>query len=260
MKVPSLRKTCVAVLVMAGLAGCATPPPADDPEAVAEFEQNNDPMEPMNRVVFEGNDRVYRYALHPIGSGYREAVPPFGRQIISNMLANLKSPTIFVNDVLQGNFSRAGAVLVRLVLNSTFGVGGMQDVASPMGIPLHNSDFGQTMAVWGVGEGPYLVLPIIGPSNPRDAVGLLADSYADPLDDYLRSIDKTWISEIRFGISSVALVEANMDNIDDIRRSSLDYYSAMRSLMRQRRQAAINDAVNPSIGWAHLMPQMKISH
>jgi phospholipid-binding lipoprotein MlaA len=255
----SLRKTLVAVAMMAGLAGCATPPPADDPEAVAEFEQNNDPLEPMNRFVFDSNDKIYRNFLHPIGTGYREAVPPFGREMISNMLANLKSPSVFLNDVLQGNFSRAGQVLVRLVLNSTFGVGGMQDVATPLGVPRHAADFGQTLAVWGIGEGPYLVIPVVGPSNPRDVTGLLVDSFTDPLDDYLRSAGMNWVSETRFGISVVALVEANMDAIDDVRRSSLDYYSAMRSLMRQRRQAEISEAANPSIGWFHLMPHMNIN-
>jgi len=254
-----LRKSLIVVLMMAGLAGCATPPPADDPDALAEYNQNNDPLEPTNRAIFAFNDVLYRDFFHPVASGYRDLVPPFGREVVSNMLANLKSPATFLNELLQGNFSRAGAVVVRLVLNTTFGVGGMQDVATPLGIPKQNADFGQTLGVWGVGEGPYLVVPVLGPSNPRDIAGLLVDSFTDPLDDYLRSADMSWVSEVRFGISVISVVEANMDAIDDVRRSSLDYYSAMRSLMRQRRQAEVTEGSNPSLGWFHLMPHMNIN-
>jgi phospholipid-binding lipoprotein MlaA len=249
----------LALSLLAGLSGCATPPPADDPEAVAEFEQTNDPLEPANRFVFDGNDRIYVNFYHPLAEGYREAVPPFGRRVISNLLANLKSPTTLVNDLLQGDFGRFGRSLGRVVLNSTFGVGGMMDVAEPLGLHRQDADFGQTLAVWGVGEGPYLVVPLLGPSNPRDIAGLLVDSFIDPLDDYLHESGMSWVSETRFGVSIVSVVETNMDGIDDIRRSSLDYYSAMRSLTRQRRQAQISEATNPSIGWFHLMPHMNLN-
>ena len=245
--------------VLAALSGCATPPPADDPEAVAEFQKNNDPFEPTNRAIFDFNDKAYEYFLHPVASGYRDVVPPFGREVIANMLANLKSPTILLNDLLQGDFSGGVRTLMRMILNSTFGVGGMQDVATPLGIPRRDADFGQTLAVWGFGPGPYLVLPIVGPSNPRDGLGMLADSFTDPLDDYLHGSGMGWVAEVRFGISVVSLVDANMDAIDDVRRSSLDYYSAIRSLTRQRREAQINEAANPTIGWFHLMPHMNIN-
>lgn len=258
-KLRNFSRPLIAFVLLAGLAGCATRPPASDPEAVAEFEQNNDPLEPTNRFLFKTNDFVYVNFFHPVASGYREVVPSFGREVIANMLANLKSPSTFLNDILQGNFSRAGSVLSRLVLNTTFGVGGMVDVASPMGIPRQDADFGQTLAVWGVGEGPYLVVPLLGPSNPRDVAGLLVDSFTDPLDDYLRGAGMSWVSEARFGISIVSVVDNNMDAIDDIRRSSLDYYSAMRSLTRQRRQAEIKEAATPSLGWFHLMPHMNIN-
>ncbi len=240
--------------LMLALTACATPPPADDPEAVAEFKEMNDPFEPTNRVIFDFNDKLYVYLWHPVAVGYREVVPEFGRARINDFLATLKIPVVFANEVLQGNFSLAGQALERLGLNLTFGVGGIMDVATPMGIPRHDADFGQTLAVWGVGEGPYIVLPVIGPSNPRDGVGYLVDSFADPVDQYLQDNHMSYLAEARFGMSIVTVFEANIDALDDIKRSSMDYYGAMRSAYRQRRTAEIHDATNPSVGWAHFMP------
>jgi phospholipid-binding lipoprotein MlaA len=181
-------------------------------------------------------------------------VPEFARGRIDDFLTNLKLPVVFVNDVLQGNFSRAGEAVERLALNLSFGVGGIMDVATPMGVPHSDADFGQSLAVWGVGEGPYLVLPIIGPSNPRDGFGYLVDSFADPLDQYLQDSNMSWVAEIRFGVTVVTVVDANVEVLDDLKRSSMDYYGAMRSAYRQRRVAQINDANSPGVGWVHFMP------
>jgi phospholipid-binding lipoprotein MlaA len=249
---PVLRIT--AAMLMLSLAACATPPPADDPEAVAEFKELNDPLEPTNRVIFDFNDTLYVNVWHPIAIGYRDSVPEFGRARISDFLANLKEPVVFANHVLQGNFSLAGQALERMTLNLTFGVGGIMDVATRLGVPRHDADFGETLAVWGVGEGPYLVIPVIGSSNPRDGFGYLVDSYADPFDQYLQDNHMEWIAEARFGVSVVTLFEANIDTLDDLKRSSMDYYSTMRSAYRQRRVAEIHDATSPSVGWAHFMP------
>ena len=254
---PTLAKKALRIALAAltlTVAGCATPPPADDPEAVAEFKELNDPLEPTNRVIFDFNDKLYVYLWHPIATGYRDAVPEFGRARVSDVLATLKLPVVFVNDVLQLNFPRAAEALERLVLNLSFGVGGLMDVATPLGIPRHDADFGQTLALWGVGEGPYLVLPVIGPSNPRDGFGYLVDSYADPLDQYLQDNRMSWVAEMRFGISVVTVFEANIDALDDLKRSSMDYYGAMRSAYRQRRAAEINEATSPTVGWVHFMP------
>jgi phospholipid-binding lipoprotein MlaA len=240
--------------MLLALAACATPPPADDPEAVAEFKELNDPLEPTNRAIFDFNDVVYTNVLRPVALGYRDTVPEFARGRIDDFLTNLKLPVVFVNDVLQGNFSRAGEAVERLALNLSFGVGGIMDVATPMGVPRHDADFGQTLAVWGVGEGPYLVLPIIGPSNPRDGFGYLVDSFADPLDQYLQDSNMSWVAEIRFGVTVVTVVDANVEVLDDLKRSSMDYYGAMRSAYRQRRVAQINDANSPGVGWVHFMP------
>lgn len=235
-----LRVAALAIL----LAGCATPPPDDDPEAKAEFEQVNDPLEPTNRAIFAFNDTVDTYILRPTAQGYRAVVPQFGRDRVTDFLDNLKSPIYFANDLLQGNVTFAGATLKRFLLNSTFGVGGIMDVATPMGITGHKADLGQTFGVWGIGEGPYLVLPVFGPSNPRDAVGSGIEGYGDPLDYYLWANDLRWVSWTRMGLTGISQREAYLDALDDVKRTSLDYYSAMRSLYRQRRNAQINDAKN----------------
>jgi phospholipid-binding lipoprotein MlaA len=239
-----IRASAAMIAIM--VAGCATPPPADDPEAKAEFDQINDPLEPTNRAIFSFNQGVDTVILRPAAQGYRAVVPPFGRDRIADFLANLKSPLVFANDLLQGNVSLAGETVGRFALNSTFGVLGVMDVAAPMGLPPHKSDFGQTLGVWGVDDGPYLVLPIFGPSNPRDAAGMGVEWYADPLDWYLGDNHMHWVSWIRTGVSGVSEREAYLDILDDLQRTSLDYYSAMRSLYRQRRAAEISMGKNPA--------------
>jgi phospholipid-binding lipoprotein MlaA len=239
----ALRLGMVAIAL--ALTGCATPPDDDDPEAKAEFEQINDPLEPTNRVIFTVNDHLNEYFLEPLAQGYRFVVPSFGRDRVSDFLDNLKMPVYLANDLLQGNVTMAGATLERFVLNSSFGVFGIMDVAQPMGIPGHQSDFGQTLGVWGLGEGPYLVLPLFGPSNPRDAVGMAADSYLDPLDYYLETGGRHWMYWTRAGMGALSQYDAYRDALDDIKRTSLDYYSAMRSLYRQRRAAQINAGIDP---------------
>ena len=218
------------------LAACATPPPDDDPEAKAEFEQTNDPLEPMNRAIFSFNDTLDTYALRPVAQGYRYVVPQFGRDRIANILANLKTPLILGNDLFEGDFNRAGDTLSRFALNSSFGVFGVMDVATPMGVPSHNADFGQTFAVWCIDEGPYLVLPLFGPSNPRDAIGFGIEQFSDPLSWYFDENYMKWADWTRTAVSAVSQREAYLDILDDIKHTSLDYYSAMRSLYRQHRR------------------------
>lgn len=234
----------MTALVLA-TAGCATPPPADDKEGLAEYNQINDPLEPLNRTIFDFNDTLDVYVLRPAAQGYRAVVPPFGRDRVGDFLDNLKSPLYFANDLLQGNPGQAGTTLTRAVLNTTFGVLGIMDVAKQMGMPGHKPDLGQTFGAWGIEEGPYLVLPLYGPSNPRDAAGLVGESFGDALDIYLSDNYLRWVSYTRMGLSGLSLREAYLDPLDDVKRTSLDYYSALRSLYRQRRAAQINDAIHP---------------
>lgn len=229
-----------AVVAVLTVWSCAERPPADDPDAVAEFEQTNDPLEPMNRAIFDFNNGLDTVFLSPLARGYRAVVPPFGRDRVSDFLDNLNAPVVLMNDVLQGNFKLAGKTLERFALNTSFGVLGIMDVAKPMGIPGHDADFGQTLGVWGVGPGPYLVLPLFGPSNPRDGVGLAVDFTADPWGWYLQDRNLTWVTWVRFGADAISQREAYLDFVDDLKRTSLDYYATMRSLTRQRRDALIH--------------------
>jgi len=228
-----------SILALALVAGCATPPPADDKEAVAEWEQVNDPLEPMNRAIFGFNMAADKYAIKPAAQGYRDVVPKFGRDRIHDALSNLNSPLIFANDVLQGETDRAVQTLFRATINTSFGILGLFDVAAQAGIPGHEEDFGQTMAVWGVGEGPYLMLPIFGPSNPRDTTGMVAEWFADPFDIWLGDINREWAIYTRSAFGGLDKRESLIESLDEIERTSLDYYASLRSLYRQHRASEI---------------------
>lgn len=234
-------RLAASLFAIALVSGCATPPPADDKEAVAEWEQTNDPLEPMNRAIFDFNDAVDKALIKPVAKGYRAVVPAYGRERVRDALNNLRSPIIFANDVLQGEPDRAMQTLMRFAFNTGFGIGGLFDVAAPGGIPYHDEDFGQTFAVWGIGEGPYLVLPILGPSNPRDTTGLAAEWLADPFNIWMDNTGRDWVIWTRTGVAGVDKREAYLDSLDEIERQSVDYYAAMRSMYRQRRAADIKN-------------------
>lgn len=240
-------------LLLTCLASCATPPDPNDPDAVADFNQQNDPLEPMNRTIFDANRWVDDNALAPIARAYRSVTNKFLRDRVSDLLNNLKAPAILANDLLEGKAKRAGATLSRFLLNTTFGVAGVVDVATPMGLPAHNADAGQTLAIWGIGEGFYLVLPFFGPSNPRDGIGLAADSFLDPVGSYMDDNGLRWLSWTRLVASGISTREAYLDILADVRRTSLDYYAAMRSLRRQSRNAQIQEARDDV--WAPSSPQ-----
>jgi phospholipid-binding lipoprotein MlaA len=226
-------------LVAGVLGGCAEKPPADDPEAVAEFERANDPIEPFNRQVYAFNDTVDTYVLVPAAQRYRDYVPEFVRMRIRDFLNNLKSPVIFTNDVLQADPDKAGMTLFRFLLNTVGGVGGLFDVTPDTAVR-HDNDLGQTLGVWGVGEGPYLVLPIFGPSNPRDAFGMGVEAYLDPVDRYATNMGYDWATYVRAVMSGIDRREGALDEVAEIKRTSVDPYSTIRSLYRQYREAQIS--------------------
>ncbi|HTH16454.1 MAG TPA: VacJ family lipoprotein [Magnetospirillum sp.] len=227
--------TCVlAVAVTTLVSGCATVP--TDPEDRAEYEALNDPLEPTNRTVMDFNLALDDAVLRPVARGYRSGLPDEVQHGIHNVLNNLRSPLIFANDTLQGSPNRAGDTLIRFMINSTMGVFGIFDVVGDTGGPrYHGEDFGQTLAVWGVGEGPYLVLPFFGPSNPRDTVGLGVEFLADPADLALVNQSLEWAVWTRTGVGVGDERAELLDPIDDLKRNSLDFYAAVRSIYRQRR-------------------------
>jgi len=226
------------VALLALVAGCADKPPSSDAEARAEYDRANDPIEPWNRNVYKANDYFDKAVVKPAAERYRDYVPEVVRTHVSDFLFNLRSPIIFANDVLQADPDKAYATMGRFMINSTIGLAGILDVAGK-DIPRHDNDLGETLGIWGVGEGPYLVLPLLGPSNPRDAFGLGVESYADPVGRYASNMGYDWTNYIRDVMSGVTRRSENLDNLDEIERTSVDPYSTIRSLYRQYRQSLI---------------------
>ncbi len=239
----SLKSQFAAAMVLAvavvGLGGCATPP--NDPIAKAEFQKENDPLEPLNRAVFDFNMVFDGMFLRPAAVVYKEGLPVPVQKGVHSFLSNLRSPVVLANDLLQGNLDRAGNTAERFVINTTVGVLGVWDAAAHFGIQGHSEDFGQTFGVWGVGEGFYLVLPILGPSNPRDAAGLALEYYTDPFNLWARHENvEGWILA-RSLVTGIDYRARNLETLDELQRTSLDYYVAIRSLYRQRRADEIKN-------------------
>ena len=205
------------------------------------YDDVKDPIEPVNRFIFGFNELVQAWVLRPATEIYRIFIPPPIREVVGNMIDNVRSPVILANDLLQGETDRAWETTQRFAINTTIGVGGMFDWATDFGIPKHNEDFGQTLAVWGVGEGFYLVLPVFGPSNPRDAVGKVVDRFFDPLGLYLASENLEAAQYGRLSTEAVDEYGGVVDELDEIKRTSVDYYAALRSLYRQRRASEIRN-------------------
>lgn len=214
------------------LAGCATPP--TDPVQRQAFDETNDPFEPMNRAFFDFNDKAYTYVLFPVARGYNDLPDP-ARIGIHNLIGNVGEPVVFMNKSLQGKVSDAGTTIERFLINSIFGFGGLIDVASHNDIDEPKAgDFGATLYVWGVGEGPYLVLPLFGPSNPRDGIGLGVDGAADPWGYVLYT---TYPEQIGVSVGKgIDLLGGRTDDYRDARKTSVDFYAFLRSSYRQNRR------------------------
>ena len=202
----------------------------------------NDPLESLNRAIFEFNEGLQDVLLRPIAKFYNANVNLTVRQGISNFLDNLSSPVIFANDLLQGEFERALTTFGRAFINTTIGIVGFADVALEFGLERHDEDFGQTLAVYGMGEGFYLVLPIFGPSNPRDAIGkFVIDPYLDPLGLWLGNTDRQNIEYTLAGAEGLDEYAGIVDELNQVKKTSVDYYAAVRSLYRQKRKTEINN-------------------
>lgn len=224
------------------LSGCATKP--TDPEELRIYEETNDPLEPMNRGIHAFNQTADKYVLKPIAQGYRAVVPEFFRDSITNFFSNLSEPVHLVNALLQAQFKDAGCVIGRFAVNSLFGFFGLFDVATEAGIPNPGNDFGQTLAKWGwTGDGgPFLMLPVLGPSSVRDGIGTGVDALAHPLGWALWNEQ-----ELHYGLVAVDGVntrERALDLLDDLQKSSTDYYATLRSMSRQNRKKKINAVLN----------------
>jgi len=233
----SIKKILVALVPLLALSACATPP--TDPASRAQFEANNDPLEPMNRQIFAFDMFVDQWLIKPVAQVYHNVVPDPGKDAVRNFLGNLHEPVIFANDLLQTEFKRAGWTAERFALNSTVGVGGVFDVATRWGIEKQSGDFGQTLAHYGVPEMLYLVLPILGPSNPRDVVGMVADGYADPFSYLAADYGADVATYSRWGAEGIDQRDQNLSNLDELQKNAIDLYAEIRSLYRQHRAAEL---------------------
>jgi phospholipid-binding lipoprotein MlaA len=240
-----LSLTAVMALAVPMLLGaCAAKPPASDPDALAEYNETNDPLEPTNRVFYAINNGLDTVILKPLAQAYRFAVPQPVRNGVHNVLVNLGTPVTLGNDILEAKPRRAGDTLMRFAINTTIGVVGIFDVADRLGYPAHDSDFGITMALWGMPAGPFLFLPILGPSDPRDATGFGVDLAMDPFTWVGKGAAVTALKWSKTVISAVDARERVLDAIDEIKKTALDPYATFRSLYRQHRASQIADAKN----------------
>lgn len=242
------KRLMIAVVCASIVAGCASKPPKSEPDARAVFKENNDRLEPFNRAMFGVDQALDAVIIRPISWTYREVVPAPARRGVTNFLRNLRTPITFANDLLQGEVKRAGFTLGRFLINTTAGIGGLSDVAADRGLPYHYEDFGQTLAVWGVKEQTYLYVPILGPTGIRDGFGLAVDNFGfDPVTWYTYADNPQWVNWAYFGALLVDLKSGTMEATDELKKSSIDYYAALRSAYQQNRAKEIRNGAPPPI-------------
>ncbi len=221
------------------LAACADVP--TDPDARIAYEQKNDPIEPANRGVFAANEYVDKHAFKPVAMAYRDNVPDPLQRGIHNFVTNLSEPMIEMNDLLQGNFALGWITFQRFMLNTLVGGFGFFDVAAGNNLPFHDADFGQTFGVWGISEGPYVMLPVFGPSNVRDAIGTGLSFVLDPW-TFVGGANAVYANYSRTGVSAVDTRTAYIDPLNEMEQNSLDFYASMRSAYRQHRAYEVRSA------------------
>ncbi len=221
--------------MLVALCGCAS-------SGGARQEGSGDPLEPLNRAVFDVNTSLDRTLVEPLARAWRDIVPAFARDRIRSFIDNLDEPRIFLNDMLQGRGDAAATTFARFFLNMTAGALGFFDAATDAGLRRQTGDFGQTLYAWGVDSGPYLVLLFFGPSNVRDAIGLGVD-FATPSLTALFGPDERWTIDASLGATGgIDLRSRNLQTIEEMRRSALDPYTHFRSIFRQYRQAQLRQA------------------
>jgi len=231
---PAMRAGLLAVLLFAAAASAAADPaapPGNDDPAV------HDPWEGTNRGIFAFNEGLDRWFLEPVATGWDFVIPDPVQDSLKRFFRNLGFPVVFVNDLLQGKPVAAAQDVGRFLLNSTAGIAGLFDPAAEAGLPANDEDFGQTLGVWGVPPGPYLVLPLLGPSSPRDTGGMAVDSATLAYPFFL-----PWF--VNFTATSVNVVNRRallLETIREERKSAFDFYVAVRNAYVQRRENQVSD-------------------
>lgn len=231
-----MKRTASALLLALALGACAG---ANDQPAT----DARDPWEATNRQIFDFNLRLDDMAIRPAAQAYRDTLPDGMRTAIRNFLSNLNEPVVFANNVLQFRFLDAGHTLMRFYINTVGGGLGFFDIATPNGLARRSGDFGQTLYAWGVPDGPFLMLPIMGPTVIRDAIGDGVDAASNPIGLLTGSIFSTATAHIigvgRGAMSGIDLRAENIETLDALRSDSLDFYARLRSITRQRRDAEL---------------------
>jgi phospholipid-binding lipoprotein MlaA len=225
----SIKKT-YPLLISLALVGCASTGGPANPK---------DPWEPYNRSMYKFNDAVDKAVLKPVAQGYGTAMPEFGKTMVTNFFSNLDDILVTINDVLQFKFSQAASDGTRVLFNSTFGLLGFFNVAS--GLEKHNEDFGQTLGYWGIGPGPYVVLPFFGPRTVRDSFGLAVDSFASPV----RLISSVPIRNELYVTRTVDTRTGLLDHEKVLDEAAMDRYSFIRDGYLQQRRSLIYDGNPP---------------
>ena len=220
----------IALVALAfSLGGCAT---NSDPR---------DPFEPLNRGIYTFNDTVDKAVTKPIAQGYRAILPSPVRTGVSNFFSNIDDIFVTANNLLQFKLHDAASDFTRLLANTTLGIGGLFDVASNFGLPKHNEDLGQTFGYWGIGDGPFLMVPLLGPSNVRDAVGTAVQTYADPVWNLNNVAVRNSLAGLRFVDDRASLLDA--EKVLD--EAALDPYTFLRDSYIQQRRSLIYDGNPP---------------
>jgi phospholipid-binding lipoprotein MlaA len=236
----SIRRVVGRFMLVSCLAICVS-----TVSAYGESEEPYDPIEPVNRAIFDFNDTVDVYVLEPVARGYRDNVPETVQTGIGNFFENLRYPSYLVSDIFQGKFEQALDHTGRFLINTTLGIGGLMDFATEWGLPVHDEDFGITLAYHGVPAGPYLVLPILGPSNVRDGVGRIVDGFLDPIGwvgySSLSAGTKVAIVAGSLGVKLVHTRAGLLQAVETAKESSVDYYLFVQGAYYQHRHGVLTD-------------------
>lgn len=226
------RKSVFFAILVLGMNGCAV---NGDPR---------DPLEPMNRAIHNFNEGFDRTLLKPVAQGYDTVMPTFAKTSVRNFFSNLNDVTVLANDILQLKVEQGSRDFMRLALNSTLGLIGILDVAGEMGLQKHNEDFGQTLGSWGMGTGPYLVLPFLGPNDFRDTAGFYVDT---EYTDIVRSHDDVAIRNPVIVLRAVSQRAELLDAKRAVDAAALDEYEFSRDLYLERRKSLVYDGKPPRL-------------